>query len=160
MKINKEYSTKEIDRILSNTNNALISSKQYSRRSILASTESDKRVQMEDNPVFQQIAEIAENHGYELSIAYLVGPANEPRIRFKNVNEKFKPEISFDAKMNFNFSNPMESTFEGHFRVQTTSYGSLAIDEYSKLAQYVANAYEMLKELEAVDISGLAHIDD
>ena len=132
----------------------------YLRHSVLASAESDIRIQMEDNPVFQQIAEIADNHGYELSVAYLVGPANEPRIRFKNVNEKFKPEISYEARMNFNFSNPMESTFEGHFRVQTTSYGSLAIDEYSKLAQYVANAYEMLKELEAVDISGLEHIDE
>ena len=156
---NREYSTREIDRILSDRNNGIVSNRRYSRRSVLASEESDKRMSMEANPVFQQIAEIAEKHGYELREAYLAGIANEPVIRFNSVSEKFKPEIYYEARMHFNFSNPMESTFEGYFKVQTAAYGALSINEYSKLAQYVINAYEMLKELETVDISKLAHID-
>lgn len=156
---NRKCSPKVIDRIMNSRKSVATASKRRARRSVLSEDRINARAQMEINPVYQELAEIADAYGYELLEAYLIGPLGEPKIRFRNTYEKYKPEVIYEANLKLNSSDPMASTFEGHFKAQTTSFGMLPVKEYAKYAENVAHTYGMLKELEEVDISGLARID-
>ena len=160
---NRKCSPKVIDRIMNSRKSVATASKRRVRRSVLSEDRVNARAQMEINPVYQELAEIAvkqNKQAYHFILeAYLIGPLGEPKIRFRNTYEKYKPEVIYEANLKLNSSDPMASTFEGHFKAQTTSFGMLPVKEYAKYAENVAHTYGMLKELEEVDISGLARID-
>ena len=46
------------------------------------------------------------------------------------------------------------------FEISTISYGALSLDEYEKFLKSCNNAYNMCRELEKIDMSGLVDIDE
>ena len=81
---NRKCSPKVIDRIMNSRKSVATASKRRVRRSVLSEDRVNARAQMEINPVYQELAEIADVYGYELLEAYLIGPLGEPKIRFRN----------------------------------------------------------------------------
>lgn len=135
---NRDYSPREIDSILAN--------RRYSRRGLLA----DVHEVMESNETFQEIASIAESHGYQLDYALI--RYGEPKIVFRDtIGQKYKPQIRYSTGR---FGEPKG------FYADTVSYGdTMTVDKYKIFAKNVLEAYKMLEELESVDLSGLYEED-
>ena len=103
------------------------------------------------NTAYIAMNDIANKYGYRISSAYIQNKKVNINI-YKNNTNRFSPEVCFNP---VSFVNP-----KPEFRIQTVSYGSLNMEEYSKFIEWVNNVYKMVKELEKVDTSKLPNLDD
>lgn len=107
---------------------------------------------MQDNATYKKAKSIAEKYGYIIDPHCYVEVFNNGhkwinfRVRGK---DRYDPEIYYDAPF---------GQQEYKFRIQTTSYGSLELDEYEQFLKKVTAAYDMVKELTKLDFYTLYEV--
>lgn len=94
---------------------------------------------------------IADKYGYFISSAFIQNNRVGINI-YKCCGNRFIPDVYFNSA---NLDNPISE-----FRIMTTSYGSLNMDDYEKFIKCVNNAYNMVSELEKIDTSKLPNLDN
>lgn len=101
---------------------------------------------MQSNSTYKKAKSIVEKYGYEIDPYCFVDVRKGNKFIKFNVegNERFDPEIHFQRK------SWGEDGYE--FKIQTTSYGSLTIEEYATFLVRVTAAYNMVKELDKLDL--------
>lgn len=105
---------------------------------------------MNNNEAYVKMKNIADKYGYFISSAFIQN--NKVHINIYKCNGKrFIPDVYFKS------STLDKPTSE--FRIMTTSYGSLNMDDYEKFIKCVNNAYNMVSELEKIDTSKLPNSD-
>lgn len=101
-----------------------------------------------DNATYKQMKSICDKYGYELGLAYWANYDDAViNIRPRGDN-KYAPEV-YPPKAWMGKKEP--------WKVMTTSYGSLTIDEFDKFVEGNNGAYDMIKELSRIDLSTLEH---
>lgn len=110
-------------------------------------TFNDFKKVIEKNPVNKKIQQIASKYGYVAGQSYMrwYGSAN---IHISPKNDDFHPAIYY--------SDDDYGKFNPKFEIQTTSYGSLDSKEYADFLKGCTDAYNMVKELEKIDVTKLA----
>lgn len=109
---------------------------------------------MRDNATFKKIDSICKKYGYELYAAYVevYESGNKyPRVSISKV-QKFHPEIYYN--------NNLLDKKVNYFSIQTTSYGSLEKEEYEEFLKGCQDAYNLVSELEKIDLGTLAIIEE
>lgn len=109
---------------------------------------------MENNETFKKVAAMCDKYGYSLytMVNRVWSKYNMPVIQINKKNDnRYAPEISYTSK-----------TFGGNdyrFEIQTTSYGSLDMDEYQKFMKAINNACELVKELSQISVDEWPAVD-
>ena len=108
--------------------------------------EAFKKVVIND-PTNKKIKQIANKYGYEADQSY-IRSWGEPtiQIRSKNYND-MHPDIYYRSD---HFGKKVSQ-----FEIQTTSYGSMTTKEYETFIKCCNDAYNMVKELEKLDLTKL-----
>lgn len=106
---------------------------------------------LQENPTNREIKRIIRKYGYEAKESFNASWGTVINGGTLSSEEKWNPEIFMDT--NFN-SRELE------FRIQTTSYGALKTNEYQRFLEGCENAYNLIRELERVDFSGLTNRED
>lgn len=110
---------------------------------------------MRDNATFKKIDSICKKYGYELYDAYVKvyekSGNKYPRVSIRKV-QKFHPEIYYN--------NSLLDKKVNYFSIQTTSYGSLEKEEYEEFLKGCQDAYNLVSELEKIDLETLAIIEE
>ena len=102
------------------------------------------------NTTYVEMKNIADKYEYFISSAFIQN--NKVHINIYQCNgNRFSPDVYFNS------ANLDNSTSE--FRIMTTSYGSLNMEEYAEFIKCVNNAYNMGSELEKIDTSKLPNFD-
>lgn len=132
---------KQIDK-LCNKNEKLIESK------------SEILSDIQNNETYKKAKAIAEKYGYEIQKACYVSvyPDGTKYINFgvdENSDDRFSPAVYFD---NF-FEHPT-------FAIQTVSYGFLEVNKYAYFIERVTAAYNMVKELDKLDLYTLYQYEE
>lgn len=104
----------------------------------------------QDNPTWQKVNNICNKYGYHLApLSYVeVYPSGKEKINLNirsNEENRYNPEIFYSSKFG---QDPV-------FEIQTTSYGSLVLEEHAKFIEAVTNAHNMIKEIEKIDLTTL-----
>lgn len=105
---------------------------------------------LNNNETYVKMRNIADKYGYFISSAFIHNNRVEINI-YKCCGKRFIPDVYFNSA---NLDNPISE-----FRIQTTSYGSLNMKEYSEFIECVNNAYKMVNELEKIDTLKLPNFD-
>lgn len=98
------------------------------------------------NSTYNKMKSICDKYGYELGLAYWANYDDAVvhiRPRGEYYPEVYPPETWMDKK------EP--------WKIMTTSYGSLSIDEFEKFNEANNRAYNMVKELSNIDLTTLEH---
>ena len=106
--------------------------------------------QLAGQALVDEMRRICERYGYELYTAYNMqfseGGKLYPTLKVYPIDSKsYSPEIYYEDDDVFG-NKP-------RFSIQTTSYGSLDIDEYAKFIIDCRSAYQLVKDLEEIDLS-------
>ena len=119
------------------------------RESRIQESESDRAQivrDMQNNTTYKKAKSIVEKHGYEIDPHCYVEVYSDKykSIRF-NVRgkERFDPEIYLDARF---------GKKEYEFRIQTTAYGFLDLEEHATFIERVTAAHDMVEELSKLDL--------
>lgn len=111
---------------------------------------------MYSNRVYLRITQICEDAGYEVDRAY-IDQYGEPRIgifpkdrSFQSFYPSIYPQVEYDWKNH-------KAIFHG-WKIQTTSYWSLSMDEYERMMDVQYGAMRMVKKLEGLNLDKLAHL--
>jgi hypothetical protein len=122
---------------------------------------SNFRKDMTENSSFKEMSKICSKYGYFLRAAYndryTSGESVYTTISLcadESANE-YLPEIYYE---DVGSSFVVKPVFE--FRIQTTSYGSLGAEDYSKFTKACTAAYNLVNELSKIDFSTLYTIDN
>lgn len=100
-----------------------------------------------NNATYKQMKSICDRYGYELGLAYWAN-YNEARITIRPAGDEYLPQV---------YPPTVRVGKEEPWKVQTTSYGSLSIDEFDKFVEDNKRAYDMIKELSKIDLTTLEH---
>lgn len=106
---------------------------------------------LNNNETYVKMRNIADKYGYFISSAFIHNNRVEINI-YKCCGKRFIPDVYFNSST---LDNPTSE-----FRIMTTSYGSLNMDDYEEFIQCVNNAYNMVSELEKIDTSKLPNLDN
>lgn len=124
--------------------------KYFSRKS-LQEDASDRRSEMQSNPTYKKMADICKKYGYDLRSAF-IGSHNSVIIEItSDRSNRYLPDIYFDG-VSF-------GEVKNEFRVQTTSYGALDIEEHMQFVSAVTNAHNMVVELGKTDFDSLYRLE-
>jgi hypothetical protein len=110
--------------------------------------------EMENNETFKKVSAMCDKYGYSLytMVNRVWTRYNMPIIQINKKNDnRYAPLISYTSRH-----------FDGndyHFEIQTTSYGSLDMDEYPKFLKATSDAYELVKELSQISIDEWPAVD-
>lgn len=116
----------------------------------MSGTEFKKK--MESNATFKKMSNICKKAGYVLGEAYQERYSDKIvmihiRIISADPND-YHPDIYFE-----------DNKGKRKFKIQTTSYGSLYIEEYEEFVICIKDAYSLVKELNKIDFSTLELFD-
>lgn len=101
-----------------------------------------------NNSTYKQMKSICDKYGYELGLAYWANYDDAVvNIRPRGDNE-YAPEV---------YPSEAWTDKKEPWKVMTTSYGSLSIDEFEKFNEANNRAYNMIKELSNIDLTTLEH---
>lgn len=100
-----------------------------------------------NNPNYKKMKAICDKYGYELGIAYWTN-YDEAYINIYPREGEYLPEV-YPPQVWMSKKEP--------WKVMTTSYGSLSIDEFEKFINSNKRASEMIKELSQIDLTTLEH---
>ena len=101
-----------------------------------------------NNPVNKKIKQIAEKYGYAAKETFLYWYGGiHCSISPKDYND-FHPEVSI--------SSDLDDDSVVEYRIQTTSYGALSLDDYKEFLKCCDDAYNMMKEISELDLTKLA----
>ncbi len=101
-----------------------------------------------NNDTYKKMKAICDKYGYELGLAYWANYGDAViNIKPSNVS-KYIPEV-YPPQIYVGKDEP--------WRVMTTSYGSLSIDEFAKFVADNKRAYDMIEELSKIDLTTLEH---
>lgn len=98
---------------------------------------------MKENPVYKKIESICKNKGYTLKHASYVD--NEVDIRISP--DKDHPEIYYNYKRFGEVVN--------QFKIQTWSHGALSLEDYEIYLKNCQDAYDVVKQLQELDLTKL-----
>lgn len=104
----------------------------------------DPEQEMRDSDVFLEIDEIADKYGYVLGNAFRDG--DQIVIELSN-DHQYAPEIWYDYR-------------NEEFRIETSGYGSLNLNEYEQFVRYVQDARDCVRELSDVDLTDIYVLPD
>lgn len=144
---NREYSTRDIDRLLSNRRSILAN-----RRAVLAKISSYEEALeiMRQSSAFQKMEEITQKYGYRLDSA---------QIRFGSIEIIIIPTKQYQPDINFRGKRYGKTVNE--FTFGTVGKGDLSIDEYAEFLKAGTDAYKMIREIEGeVDLYDLVNMDE
>lgn len=98
----------------------------------------------QSNPTYKKALGICKKYGFDLADLCYV---RNGYIEFRVISDrkKLQPEIYYSSSFG---SKPK-------FEIQTVSYGSLDLKEYSKFLDSCNNAFKMCQELDKLDLSTL-----
>lgn len=109
------------------------------------------REELDTVEVYQKAKAICEKYGYELWVmlneVYEAGYSFPKLQVFKKIENKYGPDIFYS-----NIAPFRSGEKDYQFQIQTTSYGSLNMEEYPKFMKATENAYEMVKELSEIPV--------
>lgn len=101
-----------------------------------------------NNDTYKKMKAICDKYGYELGLAYWANYGDAViNIKPSNVS-KYIPVV-YPPQIYVGKDEP--------WRVMTTSYGSLSIDEFAKFVADNKRAYDMIEELSKIDLTTLEH---
>lgn len=101
---------------------------------------------VKNDPTNKKLKSIANKYGYNADESY-IRSWGEAYIQLRPKSDDFHPEVYYRS----DYFGKKVSMFE----IQTTSYGSMGINEYEKFMKACNDAYNMVKELQKVDLSKL-----
>lgn len=126
---------------------------------ILEGLQDDKNIkkEIENNPIAKKIKSIATKYGYEVSgLVFLRAYSQDSKYRSLNLNIRPK---SRDYHPDVYISDSIDKNGNGidnlEFSIQTTSYGSIEVDEYQEFLKSCEDAYKMMSEIKKLDLSKL-----
>jgi len=100
-----------------------------------------------ENPTWKKINKICTDHGYKLApLSYIDVLKNGAKLLNMNIidrNEKYYPEIYIDQ---------IKRSEKVEFRIQTSAYGVLSIEECDKFIECITAARDMIEEIEKIDL--------
>lgn len=104
--------------------------------------------EIRNNPVNKKIKQIANKYGYNAGETFLYWYGGiHCTITSKDYND-YHPDVYVD--------NDLSDSETIEFSIQTVSYGSLNLDEYSEFISCCNDAYNMMQELSKLNFSKLA----
>lgn len=102
-----------------------------------------------NNPTYKKMKSICDKYGYELGLAYWANYGDAVvNIRPRPGDDEYAPEV-YPPRRGWGRKTSWE--------IQTSSYGSLSIDEFEKFQKANDRVYHMVKELSNIDITTLEH---
>lgn len=103
---------------------------------------------MKSNPTYKKIESLCSKYKYKLYTAFnqKYGDSVMTRVSIRET-ERYQPEIYYQDK-GFG-SNEYE------FKIQTTSYGALTLEEHAEFLKHVTAAHELVAELSKLDFDSL-----
>jgi len=105
---------------------------------------------MRNHPLYLKVAELCEKHGYTLSRMH-VSKHGLPDLRVYAKERNYHPNIYLTE------TNAACSEFK--FEIQTTSYGSLSVEEYDEFLLGCNNARHIVGEISKIEYSEWPQID-
>lgn len=108
-----------------------------------------------NNSAVKKIDSLCNKYGYKLYSAYnkkLQNGEDFIKINIRPVKD-FHSEISFDDGYFFSNTKP-------HFTIQTTAYGALDLNDYEKFLKGCNDSYNLVKELNKINLSELPIIEN
>lgn len=104
--------------------------------------------EIKNNSVNKKIKQIADKYGYVAKETFLYWYGGiHCSISPKDYND-FHPEVTI--------SSDLDDDSVVEYRIQTTSYGSLSLDDYKEFLKCCDDAYNMMKEISELDLTKLA----
>lgn len=101
-----------------------------------------------NNDTYKKMKSICDKYGYELGLAYWANYGDAViNIKPSNVN-KYIPEV-YPPQIYVGKQTP--------WKVNTTAYGALSLDEFAKFVEGNKRAYNMIEELSKIDFTTLEH---
>lgn len=108
---------------------------------------SEKKRNMIENPIYKKMDEICKKAGYRLLSAFISNGYIDIDIRKGDRSDRYAPEVYwYDRKYGENVQE---------FEIQTTSYGSMNLEEHTKFLERVIAANNMVNDLSKLDLTKL-----
>lgn len=108
------------------------------KRIIASDGGSQARREMLQYPLAQDMQSICKNYGYELYYAYVDSGILQLSV-YAIDRKSYHPEV---------YIQPDWGSTEVKYRIQTTSYGSIDLEEYYDFLESCNDAYNMCQELQ------------
>lgn len=103
---------------------------------------------MRSNPTYKKISAVCANYNYKLFFAYREDYGHNRMSTTITIREtrRYQPEIYYQNSFG-------QDNYE--FKIQTSAYGALTLEEHAEYLENVTEAHELVAELSKMDFSGL-----
>lgn len=105
---------------------------------IIASDDNQARKEMLQYPLAQDIQNICNNYGYQLYYAYVDTDGLNLNV-YATDRRSYHPEVYIETDWR---------SHELTYKIQTTSYGSIELEEYYTFLESCNDAYNMCQEIQ------------
>lgn len=119
---------------------------------VLCEAESDNndfKQEVKNNPINKKIKQIANKYGYVAKETYLTSYGGIQCSIYPKDHSDYHPDVYIDRYFDEDKAGKID------FRIQTTSYGSISVSDYSEYLKACEDAYNMLSEIEKLDLNKL-----
>lgn len=101
-----------------------------------------------ENKTAQQIMQLVSQYGYKCTVPYITS--------WGQLDILFQPRDRYASDIYWKHARGGSSnSLEGMFTINTSSFGSLPVDEYEAFLKCCENAYKLCSELQKIDLSTL-----
>ncbi len=109
----------------------------------------DFKQAVKNNPINKKIKQIADKYGYVAKETFLTSYGGIQCSIYPKAHNDYHPDVYIDKYYDVDDSGKID------FRIQTTSYGSISVSDYSEFLKACEDAYNMLSEIKKLDLSKL-----